>query len=79
MRLLPLHTLGDEPAPRPHTMRQLDEKWGVQSRPVGIAGSLRVSLRYNFFPFLTRKELLGMAERVFQHPAEERTPPDVLR
>ncbi len=34
----------------PLTLLQADENWGVQSRSVGIAGSLRVSLRYNFFP-----------------------------
>ena len=34
-----------------------------------FAGSLRVSLRYNFFPFITRKGARGMFERVFQRPA----------
>ena len=48
---------------------QADEKWGVQSRCVGIARSLRVSLRYNFFPFLTRKGARGIVEGVFQRPA----------
>ena len=37
-----------------------------------FAGSLRVSLRYNFFPFITRKGARGMFERVFQRPASGR-------
>ena len=36
-----------------------------------FAGSLRVSLRYNFFPFIPRKGARGMFERVFQRPARE--------
>ena len=39
-----------------------------------FAGSLRVSLRYNFFPFLARKGARGMVERLFQHPAKETGP-----
>ena len=31
-----------------------------------FSGSLRVSLKYNFFPFLTRKRVEGMIERAFQ-------------
>ena len=37
-----------------------------------FAGSLRVSLRYHFFPFITRKGARGMFERVFQRPASGR-------
>ena len=39
-----------------------------------FAGSLRVSLRYKFLPFLTRKGTRGMVERVFQRPARSLWP-----
>ena len=34
-----------------------------------FAGSLRVSLRYNFFPSLTGTGAIWIVERVFQPPA----------
>ena len=34
-----------------------------------FAGSLRDTLRYKFSPFLDRKGVRGMVERVFQHLA----------
>ena len=37
-----------------------------ESLPLSIVEG--VSLRYNFFPFLTRKGARGMVERVFQRP-----------
>ena len=33
-----------------------------------FAGSLRVSLRYDFSPFLARMGARGMVERVSEHP-----------
>ncbi len=42
---------------------------GIAEGPSPFAGSLRVSLRYTFLPFLTRKGARGMVERVFQRPA----------
>ena len=41
---------------------------------IPFAGSLRVSLRYNFFPFITRKGARGMFERVFQRPVRSSPP-----
>ena len=44
---------------------------GSAEGPSPFAGSLRVSLRYKFPLFLTRKSAKGIVERVFQHPARD--------
>ena len=51
---------------------------GSAEGPSPFAGSLRVSLRYNFPLFLTRKSAKGIVERVFQHPAGGRGRCDVM-
>ena len=52
-----------------HNILQATAIWGVQSRLVGIAGSLRVSLRYDFFPLPGQEGGQWMVERDFQRPA----------
>ena len=51
---------------------------GNAEGPSPFAGSLGISLRYNFPLFLTRMSAEGIVERVFQHPARGRGRCDVM-